>query len=326
MLNSTHPGFPRRAAGGGTPRFRNVERCQGAPAINDASFSPVPAKEPGERASRRRCHAGHAFALLLAAALGALAVKASGADSAPGTQKSAKSKKTVRECVPALPAVKNAHRPVTASEPGQPGSTRDRRDPACLSLFDGKSLAGWKSTPFGGEGDVYVRDGQIILETGSDLTGITWTRPELLPKTNYEVELDAMRVDGSDFFCGLTFPVGKDPCTLILGGWGGGVCGLSSLDGFDASENETTTYKEFKNKRWYHVRLRVTPERITAWLDGEELVDVDIRKRQIGIRPEVDLSRPFGIASWQTTAALKNIVVRKLPAAGKKHAKPNAGR
>ena len=63
-----------------------------------------------------------------------------------------------------------------------------------------------------------------------------------------------MRLDGSDFFCSTTFPVGKDPCTLVVGGWGGMVVGLSNVDHEDASENGTTKTMTFKNKRWYRVR------------------------------------------------------------------------
>ena len=58
------------------------------------------------------------------------------------------------------------------------------------------------------------------------MTGITWTNE--VPTNNYEISLEAMRVEGSDFFCALTFPVGNDPCSFIVGGWGGGVVGLSS--------------------------------------------------------------------------------------------------
>lgn len=61
-----------------------------------------------------------------------------------------------------------------------------------------------------------------------------------MPVMNYELSLEAMRVDGSDFFCGLTFPVGSNFCSFIVGGWGGGVVGLSSLNSEDASQNETT--------------------------------------------------------------------------------------
>ena len=47
------------------------------------------------------------------------------------------------------------------------------------------------------------------------------------------------------------------PLTPVLADEGG-VVGLSSIGGFDASENETTQFVEFKNGQWYKIRLRVT--------------------------------------------------------------------
>ncbi len=178
-------------------------------------------------------------------------------------------------------------------------------------LFDGKTLKGWKSTNFGGEGPVTVRDGQVILQRGDPLTGITWDGGAI-PRMNYEISLDAMKLNGSDFFCGLTFPVGDSFCSLILGGWGGTVVGLSSLDGMDASDNETSTSMDFPSDRWFRVRLRVVPGEITAWLDDKIIVDANTRGRRISIRPEVNLSTPLGIASYRTEAALRNISIRPL--------------
>jgi hypothetical protein len=40
---------------------------------------------------------------------------------------------------------------------------------------------------------------------------------------------------------------------------------------------------------------------------------VDTTDRKISIRIEVEPSRPLGIASWSTKAALRNIRIRKLP-------------
>lgn len=180
-----------------------------------------------------------------------------------------------------------------------------------ISLFDGQTLGQWKVTDFGGQGDVYVKDEVIYLEMGNYATGITWVGPVV--RMNYELTLDAMRVQGYDFFCGLTFPVGESPCTLILGGWGGSLCGLSTIDYFDASENETTRMVRFENGTWHHVRLRVVPDRIQVWLDDEDLVDVDITGRKIGIRLEMDLCQPLGIATWVTTGAVRNIRLKKLP-------------
>jgi hypothetical protein len=185
-----------------------------------------------------------------------------------------------------------------------------------VSLFDGKTLNGWKKTKFGGEGEVNVENGAIVMAFGSDMTGIHTDRE--LPKIDYEVELEAQRVDGSDFFCGLTFPVKKDPCSLIVGGWGGGVCGLSSIDDRDASENDTKTYETFKNKTWYKIRLKVTEKKIEAWIDGKLILEQDLEGKKIGIRYEVEPSKPFGFACWQTTAALRNIRIRSLADVPKK--------
>lgn len=176
-------------------------------------------------------------------------------------------------------------------------------------LFDGKTLKGWKATDFAGRGEVLVKDGTIVLESGQ-MTGITWTNE--LPRMNYELSLEAMRVEGSDFFCGLTFPVAKDPCSLIVGGWGGGVVGLSSLDGQDAANNETTKFMNFKSGRWYAIRLRVTPGKIQAWIDADKVIDCATEDRSISIRLEMEDSKPLGIATWATAAALKNLKLRKL--------------
>jgi hypothetical protein len=178
-------------------------------------------------------------------------------------------------------------------------------------LFDGKSLKGWKPANFGGEGPVSVRNGEIFLGRGDPLTGITWTGGEI-PRMNYEISLEAMKINGSDFFCGLTFPAGDSYCSLILGGWGGTVVGLSSLDGMDASENETSTSMDFAERRWYRVRLRVVPGRITAWLDDKVIVDANTKGLRISTRPEVNLSKPLGIASYRTEAALRNIGIRTI--------------
>ena len=83
-------------------------------------------------------------------------------------------------------------------------------------------------------------------------------------------------MDGNDFFASLTFPVGDSFCTWVTGGWGGDIVGLSSLDGWDASDNETRTYFDFEKGRWYAFRLQVTPARITGWIDDKQIFNVEI--------------------------------------------------
>lgn len=183
---------------------------------------------------------------------------------------------------------------------------------AWKSLFDGDTLLGWRVTEFGGEGEVLVRDQAIQMDFGSSLTGITYDGKEF-PQSNYEVRLEAQRVDGNDFFCGLTFPVQQNFCSLIVRGWGGTVVGLSSIDGADASENETRKSRTFRKGTWYRIQVRVTDDRIEAWIDDEKVVDQELAERAISIRPEVSLSKPLGICAWQTRAALRKIEWRKVP-------------
>jgi len=194
------------------------------------------------------------------------------------------------------------------------------------SLFDGRSLGKWKIVDryeYQRHGKVDVRDGRIVLAAGSPGTGIKWTGA--FPKIDYEVALEGMRVEGDDFFCGMTFPVGHENLTLVLGGWGGSVCGLSSIDGEPAVENETCRYLDFNNGRWYRVRLRVAKDKIEAWLDDQKIVDLKTDRRKFSILWEVEPTLPFGIATWNTTAAVRGIRVRPLagqPAAKSQDSRP----
>jgi hypothetical protein len=185
-----------------------------------------------------------------------------------------------------------------------------------IPLFDGTSLRGWKETPFSGRGEVHGKDGVIVLGAGH-LTGITWTGD--FPKSDYEIRFEAVRLEGSDFFAGITFPVKDSFCSWINGGWGGSVVGLSSLDGDDASENDTSTVRDFVKGRWYAFRLVVTQDRIRGWIDGELIIDADIRGRRVDLRPgEIDLCTPLGFASYSTVAGLRKIEYRRLPAEPRK--------
>ncbi len=184
-----------------------------------------------------------------------------------------------------------------------------------VSLFDGKSLSGWQ--PFEDEeypdmyGKVAVEEGNIVIGAGNPMSGIRWSRN--VPRDGYEIELEGNRVEGSDFFCGLTFPVADSHLSLILGGWGGSVVGLSNIDGYSAVENQTTTSMEFQNGRWYRIRLRVTRERVEAWLDDEKKIDLERPGHRFSIWPQQEPGKPLGITTYRTKGALRGIRMKKLP-------------
>ena len=178
-------------------------------------------------------------------------------------------------------------------------------------MFDGKSLGGWRETAYTERGEVRVEGGAIVLGSGAPLTGINWTGP--FPRTNYELRFEGARLKGSDFFAAVTFPAGGSFCTWVTGGWGGDIVGVSSIDGWDASDNETRTYFNFEAGRWYALRLSVTDERIQAWIDGKSVIDVEIGGRELSLYyGETKLPAPLGFASYRTTGAVRNIAYRLL--------------
>ncbi len=175
---------------------------------------------------------------------------------------------------------------------------------AWTPLFDGKTFGGWDAVLDEGCGKAAVADGQLVLDAGNSMTGIVWTRD--FPTSNYEVTLEACRLEGFDFFCGLTFPVGKECCTFIVGGWGGSCVGLSNVDRQAADSNVTTKWLQFDANKWYALRLRVTDAKIEAWIDNVKQIDLAREGHAFTIWPQQEPCRPFGVATWNTKAGLRN--------------------
>jgi hypothetical protein len=195
------------------------------------------------------------------------------------------------------------------------------------SLFDGKELGRWQvldKYDFINHGKVEVKDGQIVLGVGRPGTGVRLTGE--FPKLDYEVSLEAMRVEGDDFFCCLSFPVGESALSLVVGGWGGTVVGLSMIDGEPAVENVTVSFKEFKLAKWYTIRLRVTRLKVEAWIDKEQVVDFQTEGHKLSLYFEEESALPLAVATWRTTGAIRNVRVRRLDTEEVKPAAAEAGK
>jgi hypothetical protein len=228
---------------------------------------------------------------------------------------------TVASSAPAAPAAEAPKTEPAKEAPVEPGKSAPAKEAAAapkqvdeITLFDGKELGKWKKTSFGGEGDVFVNeDGNLEFGFGAVITGVNWG--EAPPATsNYELSLEAMKLDGNDFFVALTFPVKESHATFVVGGWGGGVVGISSVDDLNASENETMSIEGFEKDVWYKIRVRVSDDQLQAWINDDEAVTLDLEGRKISLLPgDIELSVPIGIAAYQTRAQYRNLVWRKLP-------------
>jgi len=201
-----------------------------------------------------------------------------------------------------------------AEEQSLPPTPSTVKPGTALRLFDGRTLAGWRVTDqedFALHGPVGVEEGALVLGEGRAFTGVTWAGE--FPREGYEVSLEARRREGQDIFCGLTFPVGDAHATLVVGGWSNNVVGISNVDDLNASENEWVRVMRLEDGRWYGVRLRVTREKIEAWLDGERVVDLERAGHTFTTYDALKPHRPLGFFTWFTVAELKGIEMRRLP-------------
>lgn len=178
-------------------------------------------------------------------------------------------------------------------------------------LLTEENITSWQPSAFGISGREEILPHAIRLTMGNPFTGVAWSG-EPLPTENYEIEIVARKVMGNDFFCGLTFAVGEDPCTFIAGGWGGSITGLSCIDGKDASENATRTFQRYDVGEDYTIRIRVEEHRVRAWLQDGLVVQQPRDGVDFSVRMEVELSTPFGIACYNTEALITACRIRRL--------------
>jgi len=179
-------------------------------------------------------------------------------------------------------------------------------------LFDGKTLSGWKILRYGGDGEPHVKNGAIVLPMSGTalMTGVCWIG-DSLPVNNYTIYYEARRVAGRDIFAGLTFPYDDTYASLVFGGWGGVINGLSSIDGYDASENETTQIFSQLDNKWYPVELRVTTDSIRAFVGSEQIVDMATAGKEIHLRSEI-LDTGLTLWTYLSTGEIRNLRIKKL--------------
>jgi hypothetical protein len=180
------------------------------------------------------------------------------------------------------------------------------------------SLIEWKQVEWGGSGAVSYsgETGILSIGTGTPMTLAKWDG-ELadLPMDNYEIRWEARRIDGEDFFCGLTFPVGSaEHClTFIAGGWRGQVTGISNVNGYDAAENQTRVWVPFENGRWYQFRLEVTSAMIRAEVDGRQIIALHRPGKILEMRSgEMEWLKPLGFGTWRSSGQIREVTVREL--------------
>ena len=196
-------------------------------------------------------------------------------------------------------------------------SKKESNIPQSIELFDGKTLSGWKTLGFEGEGGrVVVNDNKIVLERGEPFTAIVIDDENFQPPSDeYEINIKTRKTEGRDFFCAVTFPVPEKQscCTFVAGAWGGQVTGLSNIDYLDANRNSTRSTLKYETDKWYNIKVEITYGRIRCWIDDRIVVNTLIDKKIISMRPgAIEACQPFGIASYETSAEFESITLKSV--------------
>ena len=180
------------------------------------------------------------------------------------------------------------------------------------SLFDGKSLNGWQGVkippPLFGKGVTGIEDGMILLDRGGPVSGLRYLGE--VPKVDYEIECEAMRVSGPDAFCLLKLPVEGTSVVLVLGGFGNSIVGLDQVDGRRANDNLATKRMSFRNNHWYRVHVQITKTHISATIDGEQVLNLSHKQHRLSADPAFAAFGPLAMGSWDCRTLVRSIRIR----------------
>jgi hypothetical protein len=190
--------------------------------------------------------------------------------------------------------------------------------PQRWEMLEAAMLPQWVAVAIEGAGKPQMGPGEFVLPEGAPMTAVRFGGWESigLPVVDYAIEYEAMRVAGQDFFGAVTFPIRslKTCATLVNGGWGGGLVGISNIDEQSANENATRGEHRFVNGQWYRFRLEVRSEEIRGWLDGRLIINASLKARTISLRAgDIERCAPFGLATYGTTGKVRGLVVERLP-------------
>ena len=165
----------------------------------------------------------------------------------------------------------------------------------------------WKSSD---NKPLAVGSDMITIEPGNPYSGATWTGP--FPTDNYELSLEATRLEGQDIFCGIVFPIREDTCSLILGGWDNSLLGMSMIDGLSAAENVTSYPESFTNHTWSTVVLKVTSGNVSVTLNEKTVIDLQRDHHTFSLYPGLEMYEPFGFFTYNSKALIRNPTLRML--------------
>jgi 3-keto-disaccharide hydrolase len=144
-------------------------------------------------------------------------------------------------------------------------------------------------------------EGKEIVQ-GAKIDGSSWLPIGDPEWTDYDFELEALRVEGIDGFgIGVRLMDRENHLMANLGGWGNTWHAVEvTTQGGVSVPRSPQKQDSIKDNRWYKVRVEVRADRFKVFLDGEELLTFTESTHPRGC---------VGVRSWNTINRFRNLKV-----------------
>ena len=180
-----------------------------------------------------------------------------------------------------------------------------------VSLFDGKTLAGWKTVQSAEEdgppGEVRASNGQITLDQAPKTwTSLVWQGE--FPTTDYELLYEFQHLGGGATVT--DFPVGQSQFRADCQSEAFGV--ERRKDGV-SSELYSALFSY--TDQWQRVQTRVSEGRIQAWLNGRKVADLPAVAALLSAGAINLKGWPLHFGTCTAAGAVRNVYIRRIGAA-----------
>lgn len=133
--------------------------------------------------------------------------------------------------------------------------------------FSDAALDGWTDNG----GSWRVRDGWLC-QTSTSMNGALFTLDAVPLGNNYTIDLDAVKVSGSEgFLIGFNVADNQNYCWWNIGGWGNTLCRIEQVIGNYKKTVGDGVEKKIETGKTYHIHIIVNGANVRCYIDGELL-------------------------------------------------------
>ena len=154
----------------------------------------------------------------------------------------------------------------------------------------------------------------------SDASQLCVIQVPYLPPEEYDLEIDAERLRGSECFR-VIVPVGQSQPSITLDAWGGAISGLERIDGNYVREGEASFRGHvFPDAGDITIIVRVRRKGVSVVVDGKSIVDWKGDPTRLSLHPGMELphKKALGLGTHYTTYRITRMELTPITGEGER--------